>query len=188
MIFFFRRELKKNSTTTKKKKNSNSNSKGNSGGPLIDSSGAMIGINTAIYSSSGGSNGIGFAIPIDSVASSVADLLEHGRVVRPILGIALAPEQASDTLGVRGILVLDARKGGPAAEAGIRGTTRDRFGRVVFGDVIRRFDGKVVRSPNDLYRALERATVGQEVELGLLRDGVDKEVSVKVKLGTSSSL
>jgi len=148
----------------------------------------MIGINTAIYSSSGGSNGIGFAIPVDSVVSSVSDLLEHGRVLRPILGIALAPEQASDTLGVKGILVLDARKGGPAAEAGIRGTTRDKFGRVVFGDVIRRFEGKVVRSPNDLYRALEKAAIGQEVELGVLRDGVDKEVSVKVKLAASSSL
>lgn len=149
----------------------------------------MIGINTAIYSSSGGSNGIGFAIPVDSVVSSVADLLKFGKVVRPILGIALAPEQAGDSLlGVRGILVLDARKGGPAAEAGIKGTTRDKFGRVVFGDVIRRFDGKVVRSPNDLYRALEKAEIGQEVEIGLLREGVNKEVSVKVKLGASSSL
>lgn len=149
---------------------------------------SLPGINTAIYSSSGGSNGIGFAIPVDSVASSVEDLLKFGKVVRPILGIALAPEQASDTLGVKGILVLDARKGGPAAEAGIKGTTRDKFGRVVFGDVIRKFDGKVVRSPNDLYRALEKSEIGQEVELGLLRDGVDKEVSVKVKLGASSPL
>ena len=57
----------------------------------------MIGINTAIYSSSGGSNGIGFAIPVDSVVSSVADLLKFGKVVRPILGIALAPEQAGDS-------------------------------------------------------------------------------------------
>ena len=149
----------------------------------------MIGINTAIYSSSGGSNGIGFAIPVDSVESSVADLLKFGKVVRPILGIALAPEQAGDALlGVRGILVLDARKGGPAAEAGIQGTTRDKYGRVVFGDVIRRFDHKIVRSPNDLYRALEKAEIGQQVELGLLREGVDKEISVKVTLGASSSL
>ena len=140
----------------------------------------------AIYSASGGSNGVGFAIPIDSVVSSVNDLLKFGKVVRPILGIALAPEQASDTLGVKGILVLDARKGGPAADAGIKGTTRDRYGRVVFGDVIRRFNGKVVRTPNDLYRALENAKIGQEVELGLLRDGVDKEVSVKVTLAASS--
>ena len=108
--------------------------------------------------------------------------------MRPILGIALAPEQASDTLGVKGILVLDARKGGPAAEAGIKGTSRDRFGRVLFGDVIRRYNGKVVRSPNDLYRALEKSEIGQTVELGLLRDGVDKEVTVKVTLGASSPL
>ena len=146
----------------------------------------MIGVNVAIYSASGGSNGVGFAIPIDSVVSSVNDLRRFGKVVRPILGLALAPEQASDTLGVKGILVLDARKGGPAADAGIKGTTRDRYGRVVFGDVIRRFNGKVVRTPNDLYRALENAKIGQEVELGLLRDGVDKEVSVKVTLAASS--
>jgi S1-C subfamily serine protease len=188
-MFFWKKKEKDSKLKNKKLQKPRLQTKpGNSGGPLIDSSGAMIGINTAIYSSSGGSNGIGFAIPVDSVVSSVSDLLEHGRVLRPILGIALAPEQASDTLGVKGILVLDARKGGPAAEAGIRGTTRDKFGRVVFGDVIRRFEGKVVRSPNDLYRALEKAAIGQEVELGVLRDGVDKEVSVKVKLAASSSL
>lgn len=76
---------------------------GNSGGPLLDSGGCLIGINTAIYSPSGANSGVGFAIPVDVVKSSVEQIIEFGRVVRPILGISFAPDQSSEQLGVKGV-------------------------------------------------------------------------------------
>ncbi|CAI7872363.1 unnamed protein product, partial [Closterium sp. NIES-53] len=91
---------------------------GNSGGPLLDSSGSLIGINTAIYSPSGASSGVGFAIPADSISGIVEQIIENGRVVRPVLGISFAPEEAVEKLGVDGVLVLDAPPSGPAGKAG----------------------------------------------------------------------
>jgi S1-C subfamily serine protease len=79
---------------------------------------------------------VGFAIPVDIVRSSAEQIIAFGRVVRPILGISFAPEASVEQLGVSGVLVLDARAGGPAAKAGVRGTTRDEYGRLVLGDVI----------------------------------------------------
>jgi S1-C subfamily serine protease len=75
---------------------------GNSGGPLLDSGGCLIGINTAIYSPSGANSGVGFAIPVDIVKSSVEQIIKFGKVVRPILGISFAPDQSSEQLGVKG--------------------------------------------------------------------------------------
>lgn len=78
---------------------------GNSGGPLLDSGGCLIGINTAIYSPSGANSGVGFAIPVDVVRSSVDQIIQFGKVVRPILGISFAPDQSSEQLGVKGGVV-----------------------------------------------------------------------------------
>jgi S1-C subfamily serine protease len=107
-----------------------------------------------------------------------------GRVTRPVLGIALAPDTAADVLGVRGVLVLDARPGGPAAAAGVRGTKRSPDGRLVFGDVIVGFNGAAVKSASDLYRALDAAAVGDRVSLALVR-GTEGRESVTVTLGAS---
>lgn len=79
---------------------------------------------------------MGFAIPVDIVRSSVEQIIKFGKVVRPIMGISFAPDASVEQLGVSGVLVLDAREGGPAAKAGVKGTTRDEFGRLVLGDVI----------------------------------------------------
>ncbi|KAJ4814063.1 DegP protease 1 [Rhynchospora pubera] len=91
---------------------------GNSGGPLLDSSGNLIGINTAIYSPSGASSGVGFSIPVDTVGGIVDQLVRFGKVTRPILGIKFAPDQSVEQLGVSGVLVLDAPPNGPAGKAG----------------------------------------------------------------------
>ncbi|KAG1368032.1 protease Do-like 1, chloroplastic [Cocos nucifera] len=91
---------------------------GNSGGPLLDSSGSLIGINTAIYSPSGASSGVGFSIPVDTVGGIVDQLVRFGKVTRPILGIKFAPDQSVEQLGVSGVLVLDAPPNGPAGKAG----------------------------------------------------------------------
>ena len=93
---------------------------GNSGGVLLDSKGRVIGVNTAIAdpSGKGASAGVGFAIPIDTVKPLVEQILTHGRVIRPVLGITIAPPQTLRQLGVQGVLVVDVNPGSPAASAG----------------------------------------------------------------------
>jgi S1-C subfamily serine protease len=90
---------------------------GNSGGPLLDSGGNLIGINTAIYSPSGTSSGVGFSIPVDTVSGIVEQIVKFGKVTRPVLGISFAPDQSVEQLGVSGVLVLDAPASGPAGKA-----------------------------------------------------------------------
>ncbi len=153
---------------------------GNSGGPLLDSAGRLIGVNTAIYSPSGVSAGIGFAIPVDTVNRIVPELIRNGKLIRPGLGIQIADEQIADRLGVNGVLILDVARGSGAAKAGLRPTRRDRNGRIQLGDVITAVDGKKVESPNDLYLALEKYKVGEAVNLALMRDG--KPAQAKVAL------
>ena len=153
---------------------------GNSGGPLLDSAGRLVGVNTAIYSPSGASAGIGFAIPVDTVNRIVPELVRHGKVIRPGIGVQIAEEQLAARLGVSGVLVVDVLPGSAAAKAGIRPTRRERSGRVRLGDVIVAIDGKKVESPNDLFLATEKYRVGDVVSLSLLRDG--KKVQAKVTL------
>jgi S1-C subfamily serine protease len=156
---------------------------GNSGGPLLDSAGRLIGVNTAIFSPSGVSAGIGFAIPVDTVNRLVPELIRSGKITRPGLGVQLDEqinEQVSQRLGVKGVLVVDVVRGGAAAKAGIQPTRRDVEGRLRLGDIITAVDGKKVETPNDLFLMLEKYKVGDAVNLTLLRDG--KSVQAKVNL------
>ncbi|HEX6172908.1 MAG TPA: trypsin-like peptidase domain-containing protein [Candidatus Binatia bacterium] len=153
---------------------------GNSGGPLLDSAGRLIGVNTQIYSPTGASTGIGFAIPVDTVNRIVPELIRSGKIIRPGLGVELAEEQIARKIGVSGVLIVEVMRGGPAAKAGIRPTRRESSGRVILGDVIIAIDGKKVESPNDLFLILENHQVGDTVTLALLRDG--KTIQTKVTL------
>ena len=153
---------------------------GNSGGPLLDSAGRLIGVNAAIYSPSGTSAGIGFAIPVDTVNRIVPELIRYGKVTRPGIGVQIAEEQLAERLGVTGVLVVDVVPGSAAARAGILPTRRESSGRVQLGDVIVAIDGIKVESPNDLFLLLERYKVGDVVNVSLLRDG--KIVQTKVAL------
>jgi S1-C subfamily serine protease len=144
---------------------------GNSGGPLLDSAGRLIGVNTAIYSPSGASAGIGFAIPVDTVNRIVPELIRSGKIIRPGLGVQIADEQIAQRLGVKGILVVDVLRGGAADRAGIQPARRDAQGRVRLGDVITAIDGKKVESPNELFLALEKYKVGDVVSVTSTRDG-----------------
>jgi len=153
---------------------------GNSGGPLLDSAGRLIGVNTAIYSPSGASAGIGFAIPVDTVNQIVPELIRSGKVTRPGLGIQIADEQIAQRLGVSGVLVIDVARGSAASKAGIQPTRRDAEGRLRLGDVIVAVDGKQVTTPNDLFLMLEKYKIGETVTVSLLRDG--KTIQTKVTL------
>ncbi|XP_050382092.1 protease Do-like 1, chloroplastic [Argentina anserina] len=151
---------------------------GNSGGPLLDSSGSLIGINTAIYSPSGASSGVGFSIPVDTVNGIVDQLVKFGKVTRPILGIKFAPDQSVEQLGVSGVLVLDAPANGPAGKAGLLPTKRDSYGRLILGDIITSVNGKKVTNGSDLYRVLDQCNVGDKVIVEVLRGDQKEKIPV----------
>jgi len=151
---------------------------GNSGGPLLDSSGRLIGVNTAIYSPSGASAGIGFAVPVDTVTHIVPQLIQHGKVVRPGLGIQFDPAVQS-RIGVKGVLVLGVMPDGPAEKAGIRPTTRNSLtGAIVLGDVIVAIDGGKIEEPNDLFKALDDKAVGDTVKVTVKRGDQTRDLAV----------
>jgi S1-C subfamily serine protease len=153
---------------------------GNSGGPLLDSAGRLIGVNTAIYSPSGTSAGIGFAIPVDTVNRIVPELIRSGKITRPGMGIQVADEQIAQRLGVKGIVVVDVLRGSAADRAGIQPARRDAQGRVRLGDVITAIDGRKVESPNELFLVLEKYKVGDAINVISMRDG--RTVQSKVVL------
>jgi S1-C subfamily serine protease len=157
---------------------------GNSGGPLLDSGGRLIGVNTAIYSPSGASAGIGFAVPVDTVNRIVPELIRHGRVIRPVLGVNLDERLSSNVirrLGIEGVLIRGVARGTGAAEAGLEGARVDRRGRVVPGDVIQQIDGRNVGSVGDLLGRLGRFRPGDTVTLTVWRDGETRSVRVRLQ-------
>ena len=156
---------------------------GNSGGPLLDSRGRLIGVNTVIYSPSGASAGVGFAIPVDTVRRVVNSLIRHGgRVVRPALGVRCAADAQARQLGLDGVLVIDVTPGGAAAAAGVRGTYRDATdGALVLGDVITALEGSRVRCVEDLLAAVEEKDVGATVRVTLRRGDKERVVAVKLR-------
>jgi len=156
---------------------------GNSGGPLLDSAGRLIGVNCQIASPSGASAGIGFAVPVDTVNAVVPELIAHGRIVRPRLGISPANEIVARQLGVTGVLVLGVAEGSGAAKAGLRGTRRERDGSLILGDIIVGVAGKDVANYDDLVSALEKQKIGDAVPVRILRD--NRETTVDVALMAS---
>src|SRR5689334_9810453 len=149
---------------------------GNSGGPLVDSSGRLIGVTTAIISESGSSAGIGFAIPVDLVNRVVPQIIKNGRAPRPGIGIAAADERIAAQLGVRGVMVLGVARGSPAQKAGIQPWDLRRR-RV--GDVIVALDGKPVATLSDFAAMLDDIGVGKEIALTVRRDDKDREVKTR---------
>ena len=158
---------------------------GNSGGPLLDSAGRVIGVNTSIFSPSGASAGIGFAIPIDEVNRIVPRLITDGRLVRPALGVAAGPEGMTRALNLPpGVPVVQVTPNGPAAKAGLQPFTRGREGSITAGDVITAVNDEPVKSLDDLLTVLERLKPGDEATLTVARAG--KTRKQKVKLGAST--
>ena len=154
---------------------------GNSGGPLLDSAGRLIGVNTQIYSPSGASAGVGFAIPVDTVHRVVTQLIQYGRVIRPGLGIRIDEGGLAARLGIEGAMVLGVVEGSGAAQVGLRPARQDpRTGQVIVGDVVTAIDGEKVATVRDLFRILDTKNVGDEVEVTVQRG--DRTLTVRLTL------
>jgi S1-C subfamily serine protease len=153
---------------------------GNSGGPLLDSAGRLIGVNTAIYSPAGVSSGIGFAVPVDIVNRVVPQLIQNGRMTRPVLGVALAEDALARRAGIQGVLIMNVEDGLGAAAAGLRGTRQGPEGDFVLGDIIQEVDGVQTRSRDDLLNVLERHQPGDVVNVKVLRG--EQTLNVDVRL------
>ena len=159
---------------------------GNSGGPLLDSAGRLIGINTAIYSPSGASAGIGFAVPVDTVMRVVPQLISEGRYTRPSLGLE-SDDDINDRLkrasGIEGVFVLRVDPGSVAERAGLVAAQRTRRG-VAPGDIVTAMNGKPVSRVGDLLARLDDFRVGQSVELTLMRGGEVRTVRLELEPGS----
>ena len=158
---------------------------GNSGGPLLDSAGRVIGINTAIYSPSGASAGIGFAVPVDTVMRVVPQLIKTGRYIRPALGIEV-DEQLNQRLlaltGSKGVFVLRVTPGSAAHKAGLAGVEITPQG-IVPGDRIIGVDGKATDDVAKLLARLDDRKVGDVVVLSVDRAGKSREVQMELQPG-----
>ena len=167
---------------------------GNSGGPLLDGRGRLIGMNTAIYTMSGSSSGIGFAIPVDTVKFIVETLIRDGKVVRPVLGISYLQSKQARALGIsKGVLVLDVPVDSFPYKAGMKPTRRTESGLIELGDIIVNVGGMEINTEGDLFRALETYKPGDVVNVKVNRlepaqNGtslITKEIVLKIQLKAS---
>ncbi|WP_374662319.1 S1C family serine protease [Inhella sp.] len=155
---------------------------GNSGGPLLDSAGRLIGVNTQIYSPSGASAGIGFAIPVDEVNRVVPRLIRDGRFIRPSLAIRPGNARLSRALNLpKGVPVVLVQEGSPAARAGLQAFRQRRDGDIEPGDVITAVGEVAVADWDDLLTELEKRQVGESVRLSLWRSGRTRQLSVLLR-------
>lgn len=156
---------------------------GNSGGPLLDSAARLIGVNTAIYSPSGASVGIGFAVPVDTVRRVVPQIIEHGEYTPPQLGIRASADLDSYVrrrLRISGVVILDVDPGTGADRAGLRATARAGDGRLILGDVVQAIDDADVSNLGELQTILDRYAPGDDVLVTILRDGQQHQVRVEL--------
>jgi S1-C subfamily serine protease len=159
---------------------------GNSGGPLLDSAGRLIGINTAIYSPSGASAGIGFSVPVDTVNRIVPQLIKDGKYIRPALGIEVdenVNRRLAELSDIKGVLILRVGPGSAAATAGLKGATVSGDGGIVPGDSIVAIEGKPVDSVASLLSRLDDFKVGDVVKITVLRAGKPEDVMVTLQPG-----
>ena len=154
---------------------------GNSGGPLLDSSGRLIGVNTQIVSPSGAYAGIGFAVPVDTVNRIVPELIKHGKLIRPGLGVSLVPDSVAKRWGIKGLVIGKVSRGGSADKAGLRGARETQAGRIDLGDIVVAIDGKAVETIDDMIDLMETRKVGDQVTLDIIRANKRQQVSVTLQ-------
>lgn len=153
---------------------------GNSGGPLLDSAGRLIGVNTAIVSPSQASAGIGFAIPVDTVNWVVPQIIKHGRIIKPGLGIEMLSDRITRHLQLEGVLIRRVLPNTGASKAGLRPTVLDEAGRIILGDLIVAVDDEPVRSVEQLRRILGEHEVGETVKVTVIRQGREQTFEIRL--------
>jgi len=153
---------------------------GNSGGPLLNSLGQLVGVNTAIYSPSGGSAGIGFAIPVNTVTEVVPQLIAFGKIMRPVLGVELASDRWLRRYRVEGVPIVRTYGGFPAETAGMMGAKRGSRGEVILGDVITEIDGERVANNDEFLSAMEKHRVGDTIDIVTTREGEERRFTVEL--------
>jgi S1-C subfamily serine protease len=153
---------------------------GNSGGPLLNSLGQLVGVNTAIYSPSGGSAGIGFAIPVNTVIEVVPQLIAFGKIMRPVLGVELASDRWLRRYRVEGVPIVRTYRGFPAETAGMVGARRGSRGEIILGDVITEIDGERVANNDEFLSAMEKHRVGDTIDIVTTREGEERRFSVEL--------
>jgi S1-C subfamily serine protease len=159
---------------------------GNSGGPLLDSAGRLIGINTAIYSPSGASAGVGFAVPVDTVNRVVPQIITTGHYAPPSLGVETdetLSRMIARQLGVQGAAILRVPSGSSGAKAGLRGARGGPRNAIIPGDVIVAIDGEAVDSVARLIARLDDRKVGDTVKLSVWREGRKIEITATLQSG-----
>jgi len=159
---------------------------GNSGGPLLDSAGRLIGINTAIYSPSGASAGIGFAVPVDTVNRVVPQIISRGKYIRPAMGITVDSKlnnRLTQYLKVNGVVILSISPGSAADEAGLRGATLTPEGNIIANDIIIAIDSKPTDSVEKLLNRIDSYKVGDIIKITVLRNNDKVEVPVTLQPG-----
>ncbi len=155
---------------------------GNSGGPLLNSSGELIGMNTMIFSTTGSSTGLGFAVPVDTIKRIGPQLIAHGKVIRPGLGIGILETPVRERyVGSKGAAISFVDPEGSAASAGLKGMMKDNYGRIYIGDVITKINNKEVNSTDDVYHELEKYQIGDTINVEYLRDKKKKSIKLKLK-------
>jgi S1-C subfamily serine protease len=154
---------------------------GNSGGPLLDSAGRLIGINTQIVSPSGAFSGVGFAVPVDTINRIVPELIKHGKVIRPGLGVTLFADDLAHRWGIKGLVIAKVTRGGAADKAGLQGARVSQSGRVELGDIVTHVDGHVVKVLDDLITVLDRHKIGEKVSVEYLRDNRSYQTTVTLQ-------
>jgi len=154
---------------------------GNSGGPLLDGSGRLIGVNTQIVSPSGAFAGIGFAVPVDTVNRIVPELIKHGKLIRPGLGVSLVPDAMARRWGIKGLIIGKVSRGGAADRAGLKGARETVTGRVELGDIIVSVAGRPVTTVDELMDVMEDHKVGEQVVVEVLRGNRRERVAVTLQ-------
>jgi S1-C subfamily serine protease len=149
---------------------------GNSGGPLLNSAGELIGMNTVIYSPSGASSGVGFAVPVDIIKKIVPEIIRTGSVSRPGLAVSFVADEYARRARIEGVVLMEVQTGTAAYAAGLRGVSRDRYGRTFVNDVITAIDKAPVKSYDDLFTALENYKIGDKVNLTVEKNGQKRQV------------
>lgn len=154
---------------------------GNSGGPLINSRGEVIGMNTMIFSTSGSSSGLGFAVPVDTINRNVPQIIKYGKVIRPAIGVGILDERKKESLSVeKGAVITYIVPRGAASKAGLKGMMKDEYGRIFLGDIILEISGVPVNSLDDVFHQLDKYKVGQVITITYLRK--NKKMKTKLKL------